>query len=161
MKSYKNHTLQQYADVLAAREPVPGGGSAAALVASLGVALISMVANYSIGKNSSKVMNAKFKATLRHSERLRKGLLTIVDLDAWAYLDVVKARKKSAAQKRKALLKAQKTPLAVCQLCYEAVGLTPLLVTHGNKYLLSDVKVALEFLWAAFQSAVINIEANQ
>ena len=45
MKRYKIHTLQEYLEVLSQRTPVPGGGSAAALVGSLGAALISMVAN--------------------------------------------------------------------------------------------------------------------
>ncbi len=161
MKSYKNYTLKEYLDVLAAREPVPGGGSAAALVAASGAALISMVANYSVGKTQSAVLEKKIKDTLKQSERLRKRFLEVVDLDAAAYLKVVKTRKGSEAARKAAKIQAQKVPFEVCKLCYEAVELTPFLVKHGNKYLLSDVVVALEFLWAAFESAKVNVEVNQ
>ena len=47
---FRNFTLRVYLNQLARREPVPGGGSAAALASALGVGLISMVANYSISK---------------------------------------------------------------------------------------------------------------
>lgn len=140
---------------------MPGGGSAAALVAACGAALISMVANYSIGKTQSPILEKRIKETIKHSERLRRQFLDIVDRDAKAYLRVVKTRKGSEAARQAARRQAQRVPLELCKLCYEAVELTPFLVKSGNKYLLSDVEVALEFLWAAFESAKINVEVNQ
>jgi len=46
-------------------------------------------------------------------------------------------------------------------LAYAAIQLTPLLVKKGNRYLLSDVRCAVEMLLAAFQSAAANVEVNQ
>ena len=57
--------------------------------------------------------------------------------------------------------KAAEVPLEVCKLCYKAVRLSPVLVRYGNKHLISDVKVALELLLAAFNAARINVEINQ
>ncbi len=161
MKLFKNQPLKKYLDQLASRQPAPGGGSAAALVGALGAGLISMVANYSIGKGKSKQAEKKIKALLIKSERLRAGLFELVDLDAQAYLNVVKTRKADLMTRQKALKKAREIPLKVSRLCYQAVGLTPDLVKFGNPYLLSDVKVAIEFLQAAFQSAMFNVEVNQ
>jgi formiminotetrahydrofolate cyclodeaminase len=160
MKAYKSHTLKEYLDVLASKSPVPGGGSAAALTAATGVALISMVARYSKGRNKSKIIDAKIQKLLNQSEKIRKRLLKLVDLDAAAYLGVVKNRKSSEQIRKKALKRACDVPLEVGRLCYQAVELTPSLVKDGNRYLVSDVEVAVELLLAAFNSALINIHIN-
>lgn len=161
MKPFRNYSLSEYTRVLSLKVPAPGGGSAAAVTAALGVALLSMVANYSLGKNSSRSNEQKIKASLKVSEQLRKRFLTLVDLDAKAYLNVVKTRKAAPAKRAAARRKAAEVPLEVCKLCYKAVQLSPALVRYGNKYLVSDVKVALELLLAAFNAARVNVEINQ
>ena len=161
MQKFKNQTLKMYLDLLASRNPTPGGGSVAALVAALGAGLISMVANYSIKKTNPASLNKRMQAVLKESEKLRKQFLDLVDLDAEAYLGVVKTRNASPEKKKKALKKASEIPMKVCRLCYAAMQLTPPLVKEGNRYLLSDVKVAVELLVAAFHSAKFNVEANQ
>lgn len=161
MQKYKNQSLKKYLECLSAREPVPGGGSAAALVGALGAALISMVANYSVNKKKPKPADAKIRKTLQESEKIRKRLLELVDLDAKAYLRVVKTRHANPKIKKAALKNAREVPKEVCRLCYAAVKLTPILVTKGNRHLISDVRVALEMLTAAFHSAMVNVEINQ
>ncbi len=158
MKPFRNYSLSEYSRVLSLKIPAPGGGSAAAATAALGAALLSMVANYSIGKSSNE---QKIKASLKQSEQLRKRFLQLVDLDAQAYLNVVKTRKASPAKRAAARRKATEVPLEICKLCYKAVQLSPTLVRYGNKYLISDVKVALELLLAAFNAAKLNVEINQ
>jgi formiminotetrahydrofolate cyclodeaminase len=142
------------------RTPTPGGGSAAAYTAALGVALLSMVANYSVGK-SSRSVDRQLKKLLKANEKMRNRLLELVDLDAQAYLQVVKTRKSAPAVHRKALKAAGQVPLEVSKICYHAVQQAPFLVAKGNKYLLSDVEVAVEFLLAAFHSAMTNVRVNQ
>ncbi|HBO97265.1 MAG TPA: hypothetical protein DE315_07615 [Candidatus Omnitrophica bacterium] len=161
MKPFRNYSLSEYTRVLSLKVPAPGGGSAAAVTAALGAALLSMVANYSLGKTSSRANEQKIKASLKTSERLRKRFLALVDLDARAYLNVVKTRKAAPAKRNAARRKAREVPLEACKLCYKAVQLAPTLVRYGNKYLVSDVKVALELLLAAFNSAKLNVEINQ
>ena len=161
MRKFKNHTVKEYLEQLSLKVPVPGGGSAAALCGALGAALISMVANYSLGKNKSKSVDNKIKNILKQSEKLRKRLIEIIDLDAQAYLGVVKTRKAAPAVRKKALKRASNVPKETCRLCYQALLLTPFLVKKGNRYLLSDVKVAIAMLAAAYNSALANVEANQ
>ena len=64
MKKFKSHTLKDYSKSLSTRAPVPGGGSAAALTACLGASLISMVANYSLGRKKTKRVEAKIKTII-------------------------------------------------------------------------------------------------
>ena len=160
MKKYKNYTLSEYLDALSKNTPVPGGGSAAALTAAIGAALISMAANYSKGRSQSKRAEKRIVSVLKKSEQIRKRLLELVDLDARAYLGVVKTRGASAQVRRKALWEAAKVPREVCKLCYQAIQLTPCLVERGNPHLISDVEIAAEMLLAAFNSAHINVEVN-
>ncbi len=151
---FKNYTLKSYLDVLAKKEPVPGGGSAAALTGALGAALLCMVANYSKGKSQSKMVEKRIQRILDQSEAIRKRFLELVDLDAEAYLNVVKTKNASPREKKAALKGAQKVPQEVCRLSYKAVQLAPFLVQKGNKYLIGDVEAAIEMLMAAFNSAL-------
>ena len=160
MKIYQNHTVKEYLDVLAKREPVPGGGSAGALVGALGAGLISMVAQYSLGRKSPKSIDKKISRIFSQSEKIRQRLLALVDLDAQAYLEVVNSRQGSAQKKKAALKKARQVPQELCRLSYKAVNLLPYLVRKGNPYLRSDLEIALEMLWAAYASGKINIQVN-
>ena len=153
--------MLEYNLALASRMPTPGGGSAAALSAALGASLIAKVANYSLGKGRPHPIEKKIKTTLQKIEKIRDHLLECVDLDAQAYQAVVDARKKGTSVMKKALKQAQAVPRKVCLLSYQALELAPVLVEHGNKYLLSDIEVALELLSAAHQSALINVKVNQ
>ena len=155
MSKLRAHTLEKYLNVLSQRTPAPGGGSAAALTGALGASLLCMVTNFSRPKKTKEKRNPNMDKLLKQLESIRRRLLILVDLDAQAYLNVVKASKKSLAQKKIALRKAQKVCLETCQLCYKAVTLAVYLAKHGNKYLISDVQVAVELLMAAFNGALV------
>ena len=161
VEQYHNFTLAKYVDAVAAKSPVPGGGSVAALTAATATALITMVAQYSLGKSSSKNIDKNIRKILKRSDQLRRRLLELVDLDAQAYLDVVAARNAPTPQRKAALRKAAQIPKEVCRCCYAAIQLTPFLVTQGNKNLISDIEVAVELLFASFKSATIMMMTNQ
>jgi len=161
VKSYQTQSLKTFLDQLSAHSPVPGGGSAAALTAALGAALISMAAHYALKRNLPRADESLVRRVLKSSERIRGRLQVLVDQDAQAYLQVVETRKASLSRKRAALRQAGRVPLDVARLCYEALDLLPPLVEKGSPYLLSDVAVAGEFLLAAFKAAMINVRVNQ
>jgi formiminotetrahydrofolate cyclodeaminase len=144
---YKNSSLKQYLDDLAAKLPAPGGGSAAALNAALGAALISMVVNFTLGKPKYAKFEDELKETLEESEKLRKEFLNLVDLDVVAY-------------KGKDLRDAMDVPFMVCRLCLEAIKLCPPLIKKGNINLVSDVAVAAVLLESSFTCACVNVEIN-
>ena len=161
MKKFKNHTLVEYLAELAKKAPVPGGGSVAALTAALAAGLISMVANYSVGRKIPLRDVRRLEGILKKSEALRVRLLELVDLDAEAYLQVVAAKGQPPRIKRQVLRAAARVPAEVARLCYQTMLLAPFLIDKGNPYLLSDVEVAVELLEAAFKSAMINVRVNQ
>ncbi len=157
---YRNQSIKKYLDDLAAKKPAPGGGSAAALAAALGASLLSMVANFTVGKDKYKQFEQEIKSSLSKSEKIRKKLLELVDLDVITYNKVAKNKKKSLALYQKSLKEAASVPLEITQNSLEALELCPILEAKGNKYLKSDVQVARELLIAAIHSAVVNVRIN-
>lgn len=159
--NFSKKTLQEYLNQLSSKQPVPGGGSAAALTAALGAGLVSMVTNYSIGrKANTPAMDQKFKSILKQSEMIRKRLLELASLDSQAYLQLCAARNLDAKAQKKASKAARGYPLEVCKLCYKALELAPFLVAKGNPYLISDVQVAIGLLEAGFNGAMVMVKVN-
>ena len=160
MKQYKNQTLRDYLEALARREPVPGGGSAAAYAGALGAGLIVMVARYSKGKGANRSVEQRIEATIKRAEAIKNKLLDLVDLDAVAYWQVTKTKNAPRKVRIKALKQSREVPLQVCRLCYRAIELTPFLVEEGNKYLVADVAVACELLLSSFNGALTLAQYN-
>lgn len=144
---YYNKSLKKYLDDLAAKMPTPGGGSAAALSAAMGVSLLSMVVHFTVGKPRYAQYEHELKEILKVSERLRKDFLGLVDLDIKAY-------------RSKNLRKALDVPFMVCRLSYDALKMCPGLAKKGNVNLISDVAVAAALLEAACMSSWFNVKIN-
>ena len=147
METIYGDTLKQYLDDLAARKAAPGGGSAAALSAALGSALISMVVNFTLGKQKYAEHEAELKAILEKSEKLRLEFLNLVDRDVIAF------QSKDARQ-------AMDIPLMICRLCHQAIRLCPPLLTKGNVNLISDVGCAAVMLEASYVCSSFNVNIN-
>jgi len=160
MSKYINKSLKRYFNDLAAKKPAPGGGSAAALAGATGVALLSMVTNFTIGKEKYKRFEKEIKKLLKTAEKIRKKLVELVDLDVIMYIKVAKNKKKSHALYQKSLKEATIVPINIIRLSFQALKLCPILEKKGNKYLISDVHVADVLLHAAIKSAVLNVKIN-
>jgi formiminotetrahydrofolate cyclodeaminase len=157
---YCNKSLREYLDELAAKRPAPGGGSAAALVGALGCALLSMVCNYTLAKERYKDVEKEIKKILKQTETLRKRFLSLVSLDAAAYLKVFNSRNNSPGIYQRNLINATKVPLEVYSLSAAAYRLCPFLIKKANKHLISDVYVARELLKSCFKSSQFNVIIN-
>ncbi|MEA5083049.1 MAG: cyclodeaminase/cyclohydrolase family protein [Lachnospiraceae bacterium] len=159
-----------FAEKLASKEPVPGGGGVAALVGSLGTALATMVANYSIGKKAFLGMEAKHQEIIDKSTDLRIKLLSLIDEDAENFEPLSKAyglptsTDQEKAEKEKVLQATLKVaadgPVKMVEYIYEAIKLQEELVDLSTKIIISDVGCGVQMLKAALYSANLNVVVN-
>ena len=91
MENMTETSCRAFAEALAPKAPVPGGGGASALAGSLGAALCSMVGNYTLGKPKYAAVEADVRAILEEAERLRTRLLDLVEEDAAAFAPLSRA----------------------------------------------------------------------
>jgi formiminotetrahydrofolate cyclodeaminase len=153
MKYLKDHSLEEYTHALSMRVPTPGGGSAAALTAAMGTALLGMVARYSLDRGATRKIESQIKKIVRDCDKIQQTFLKYVDEDAQAYQRVVAARKGTKRQQTAADKAARKIQQKVRVLCYRTIALAPFLVQNGNPHLVADVGVAGELLLSAYKSA--------
>jgi len=160
MIRYNDYTLAQYLEKLSAREPVPGGGSVAALAGALGTGLIEMVVQYSLGKGGPAAAEVKLSVILQKSSLARARLLELVILDSEAYLAMREAKKDGPDKYKRAMQQAAAVPAEIRKLCAAARRDIAFLKKYGNPYLMSDVIAAEALLRAGVDAAQAMIETN-
>ena len=167
---YIDQPLRHFMDKLASRSPEPGGGSVAALTGALGAALVSMVANLTLGKEKYKDVQPQIEALLKESEELRGDLQDLIQKDTEAYgalSEVYKMPKNTDAEKAARIVKMQEALKKACQVPFE-IGLKALDVAKlaqraadiGNVGAVSDAGVAVLLAQACAQSAALNVKIN-
>jgi len=167
---YIDQPLRNFMDKLASKSPEPGGGSVAALVGSLGAALVSMVSNLTLGKEKYKDVQPQIDALLKESEELRRELQDLIQKDTEAYgslSEVYKMPKNTDAEKAARTAKMQEALKKACQVPFE-IGMKSLDVAKlaeraadiGNVAAVSDAGVAVLLAQACAQSAALNVKIN-
>ncbi len=159
-----NSQFRKYLNDLAAKTPTPGGGSAAAVSCALGTSLLTMVANFSLGKKKSRLINQEIKNVLKESKQISAKLNRLIDDDIKYYKRVRNIRRimKKKASKRldAAVKKSVDTSMQICTYSYEAAKLCRLLSEKGNPNLITDTASAILFLESGLVSAGFNIKIN-
>jgi formiminotetrahydrofolate cyclodeaminase len=163
-------TTSSFLEILAAGQPTPGGGGAAALTAGQAAALISMVINFTVGKKKYADVEAEMQGYLVRSEQLRRDLLAEVDADAAAFEAVSatysmpketeeeKAARTAALQE--ALKHAAAVPFGVAEQSLAIIELAEPVGAKGNSNVVSDAASALYLAYAALKCALVNVNIN-
>jgi len=169
-RAYLKETVESYLDKLASGEPEPGGGSAAALAGALAAALVSMVANLTLGKEKYAAVEDEIAAMKAAAENARVRLGELVSRDADAYAAVAAAMKlprdddDQKAVRREALQAALKgaaeVPAEIASVVTEVARLALPAAEKGNQNAVSDAGVAVLFAEAAAQAAALNVKIN-
>jgi formiminotetrahydrofolate cyclodeaminase len=167
---YINQSLKKYLDDLASRTPTPGGGSAASATSALACALLSMVANFTVGNPKYKETEETVKEYLEESEKLRLRFMELIDLDVSSYEKVYQAQKMPKEMPEEKTRRKEKiqevtreavaVPLEICQLSAQGLKLCQNMLDKTNINLISDLAVAASLLKAGFKSGLINVEIN-
>lgn len=166
----KNSTLATFLDDLASERPTPGGGGAAAVSGAIGAALVSMVANLTIGKKNYESVWDELKAVNAEAEKLRADLTAAIEEDVVAFNSVMgayglpratdeeKAKRTEAIQA--ALKEATIAPLRAVRACFEVIRLSSEVADKGNLNVISDAGVAVLAANAGLRSAALNVYIN-
>lgn len=170
MTSYSTYALADLLDAFASNDPVPGGGSAAALTGALGVSLLIMVAGLPKTRTGAPEEAADLSRASARLRPLRESLQELIDRDAAAYQGVVDAYRlpKSSNEEQAhraqmiadAMRAATETPLDTMRLCQQALEGAAIVAVNGLGSASSDVGVAIELLLTAAKGAAMNVDAN-
>ena len=166
----KDISIQVFLDELASKASTPGGGSAAAIIGVMGAALISMVANFTVGKKGYEDVDAEAQDILKKSEELRNQLTDMIKADVDVFNRVMSAyrlpketdeEKAARSEEIQAALKeATDVPLACAKAAAEVIKLSQPSAEKGNKNVISDAGVAVLAGQAALRSAALNVYIN-
>jgi formiminotetrahydrofolate cyclodeaminase len=156
------HTVGDYLEALKSTAAVPGGGSAAALAAAMGVALVSMVAKLSAKKAKREVDRAALIPLVPELDELVARLLQLSQEDIDAYRAVIDARKSGvpAAELERAYERAAEVPLAAATAAARALALAAEASRRAWEMTASDLAVGSELLEAGFHGALGNVAIN-
>ncbi len=165
-----NKTVKEFVEATASSEPVPGGGSVAALAASIAAALGEMVANLTIGKKKYAEVEEEMKVISEKMASCRQVLLEYIDKDAQSFDEVMKAygmakdtdEEKAArsAAIQEAMKDATAVPLAVAKSTFDLMAPIKAVVLKGNSNAVTDGAVAAMMARTAVLGALYNVKIN-
>jgi glutamate formiminotransferase/formiminotetrahydrofolate cyclodeaminase len=162
--------VADFVDEVSRDTPAPGGGSIAALAGALGSALVSMVANLSIGKGEFDPRYDELCQLAEKAQTAKDALVRAVDEDTEAFNEVIagmrmaKDTPEQLAVRSKAIQAGYKlaveVPLRTAQLCRQVLDLCQAAVDVGNQAVMSDAGVGALMAFAGVQGALHNVRIN-
>ncbi len=166
----KDLGLQAFINQLESSEPVPGGGSVAALSSALSSALAAMVANLTVGKKNYEDVSDEMSAIASKMSVHKQTFVDLIDKDANSFDSVMKAFKlpkdtDEEKSHRNTLIQdgmkyAASVPLEVAEKSADLFDDLAILVKSGNKNAQTDALVAAMMARTAILSALYNVKIN-
>lgn len=169
MKFYKK-TCEEFIEVLASKEPVPGGGGAVALVGAVGIALGNMVGSLTIGKKKYKQYEEELLQLKQKAVKLQEEFLEMIDEDANMFMPLLHSyslpqnTEEELKEKERIIEEALKgaciVPMKIMEKSCEAIDLHKEFLKKGSKMAISDVGVGVTCCRAALQGAGLSLFIN-
>lgn len=170
----QNFTVKDFIDELGSKSPAPGGGSIAALSASLASSLLSMVFNLTVGKKEymeyEKSLKESIDEALEKVNICKKDFLELMERDTNAFLSLMEAFKMPKSTEKEIKVRKEKIakgnkealeiPLEVANKAYELYDYICIAVKYGNKNAVSDAGVAASLAGTALEGAILNVKIN-
>jgi formiminotetrahydrofolate cyclodeaminase len=166
----KDMNLQDFLSQTASNEPVPGGGSVAALSSALSASLAAMVANLTVGKKNYEAVSDEMGKIAESMSSDKDEFVNLIDKDANSFDSVMQAfklPKETEAEKLERTRQIQEgtkyaasVPLEVAKKTADLFDRIEYLVVNGNKNAQTDALVAAMMARTAILSALYNVKIN-
>ena len=163
-------TVKDFLDKVAGNDPVPGGGSIAALGGALASALATMVTGLTIGKKGYEASEEVMQHAQTLTTRFQKEFVALIDKDSEAYDEVFacfklpKATDEEKAARSAAIQEATKyaalVPMQVARNAYELISVIADVARLGNRNAVTDACVAMMSARTAVLGALLNVRIN-
>lgn len=163
-------TINEFLNKVAGSEPVPGGGSIAALNGAVASALAAMVANLTIGKKGYEDHEELMRHISETALQAKEVFTTDVDRDSEAYDKVFacfkmpKATEVEKAARSAAIQEATKfaalVPMQVARNACRLMTLIQDVARLGNRNAVTDACVAMMSARSAVLGALMNVRIN-
>ena len=163
-------TLREFTGILASSQPVPGGGSAAAVAGALAASLVEMVASLSLGRARFEDYQDTLERGGQMGRNLNEQFLSLADRDARAYAAYSAALKlpRDSAEQQAARAEtmaaaakaAAEVPWECVRACTELAVTAESLAGRSNANAASDLLVAALLAEAGARGAAENVRVN-
>ena len=162
MAELRELSVNQFVEETASKASVPGGGSVSAMVGALGAALMEMVANLTIGKETYAGVQEEMQALAAEGAALHEELLAGIKKDSESFNGYMRALKlpKETAALQQGLKEATEAPLAIAESAAKIFPMAEAVVKRGNKGAVSDGLIAAMLARTAVVGALFNVKIN-
>lgn len=171
---FKDRKIEEFIEKLSSSEPTPGGGTVAALLASISSSLVNMVYNITINKkifnNLDKSIKSEILLAKDRIDNMTNIFLKLMDDDSRAFTKVMESFKLPKSTEEEMFLRNIKiqdsykealyTPLQTVRESYKLYDYIYLAGRYGNKNAITDVAVAALSLQSAIEGATLNVRIN-
>lgn len=163
---FSRYRIDDFLSVLSAKDAVPGGGGASALVGALGAALGCMVGNLTVGKKKYKDVETDMYLLMAEAESLQKELTALIQKDADGFEPLSKAYAMDKSHPNydtvmeDCLRRAAATPLEIMRLSCRMIELHRQFAEKGSVLAVSDAGTGVVFCRSALQGGALNVLVN-
>lgn len=165
-----NLSIKDFLAKTAGSDPVPGGGSIAALNAAIAAALSEMVANLTIGKKKYEDKEEQMKQIAASANNYQMLFIQDIDADSDAYnkvFDAFKLPKETDEEKayrsqqiQEATKIAAEVPMEVARKAYALMDIITDVAENGNQNAVTDACVSMMTARTAALGALLNVRIN-
>jgi formiminotetrahydrofolate cyclodeaminase len=165
-KTLAEQSVRELLEAVGAQTPAPGGGTAAALAASMAAGLVQMAARFTCARDDYAQVRDRMDEVAEEAGALRERLLELAEHELYAYEPVLEALALDAgdpdreARLREALSDAADSPLEIARAAVSVASLGAELTATGNVNLTGDAITGTVLAEAACCAAARLAEIN-
>lgn len=163
-------SIQSFLEEVSTGKPLPGGGSVAAVVASLGCATATMAAAMALKR--STLSAGEHSVLEQHLRAIEESISSLDDLckadeksfenylQALRHPHQSKGKQRSRDPIQSSIIAATEVPLTIAHECLKTLERVQDIATFVRPKFISDVSISALLLEAAGQSALLLVDAN-